>query len=86
MFSPARVLGFALTLALASADVVTEGTPIGSLWAYGSGISGLPVIYSDGKTFSLSEFIFGFANKTIRHCCSWLGTPIDSNRSHERDL
>ena len=50
MFSSARALGFALTLALVRADVVTEGTPIGSLYAYGSGISGLPVIYSDGKT------------------------------------
>lgn len=50
MFSSAYACGFALVLALVGADVVTEGTPIGSLYAYGSGISGLPVIYSDGKT------------------------------------
>ncbi|GAB7322422.1 hypothetical protein MBLNU13_g03370t2 [Cladosporium sp. NU13] len=48
MLSAARASGFALALALVRADVVTEGTPIGSLYAYGSGISGLPVIYSDG--------------------------------------
>ena len=52
MFSSARALGFALALTLVRADVVTEGTPIGSLYAYGSGISGLPVIYSDGKISS----------------------------------
>ena len=86
MFSSARALGFALTLALVRADVVTEGTPIGSLYAYGSGISGLPVIYSDGRTSSLLLLILGFADKTNRVCPSWLGTPIDSIRGHQRDL
>jgi len=50
MLSSARAWCFALALSLVKADVVTEGTPIGSLYAYGSGISGLPVIYSDGNT------------------------------------
>jgi len=49
MLSSARAWCFALALALVRADTATEGTPIGSLYAYGTNISGLPVIYSDGK-------------------------------------
>lgn len=86
MFSSARTLSFALALALVRADVVTEGTPIGSLYAYGSGISGLPVIYSDGTTSSPLLLILSFSNKTNRVCFSWLGTPIESIRGHQRDL
>lgn len=86
MFPSAHALGFALALALVRADVVSEGTPIGSLYAYGSGISGLPVIYSDGRTSSSLVSIFSYANKTNRPRPSWLGTPIDSNRGHQRDL
>lgn len=86
MFSSACALGFALALALVRADVITEGTPIGSLYAYGSGISGLPVIYSDGKTSSPLTFIFDFTNKTNRPCSSWLGTTIDSICGHQRNL
>ena len=44
-----RSLSFALTLGFATADVTSESTPVGSLYAYGSGLSGLPVIYSDGE-------------------------------------
>lgn len=50
MLFSAHIASFALALGLvAAADVPTEGTPLGSLYAYGSGLSGLPVIYSDGK-------------------------------------
>jgi hypothetical protein len=73
MFSSARALGFALALALVRADVVTEGTPIGSLYAYGSGISGLPVIYSDGKTPPPLVFVVDSTDKTNRLCPSGLG-------------
>lgn len=50
MLFSTRSLSFALTLGLAAADVTPESTPVGSLYAYGSGLSGLPVIYSDGQT------------------------------------
>ncbi|RMZ00630.1 hypothetical protein D0860_07917 [Hortaea werneckii] len=43
--------GLALALSLVKADSPTETTattPLGSLYAYGSGISGLPIISSDG--------------------------------------
>ncbi|RMY82319.1 hypothetical protein D0861_07943 [Hortaea werneckii] len=42
--------GIALALSLVKADSATNGTaitPLGSLYAYGSGIDGLPVISSD---------------------------------------
>jgi len=32
-----------------AADSPQSSTPVGSLYAYGKGISGLPLIYSDGK-------------------------------------
>lgn len=73
MFSSACALGFACALALVRADVITEGTPIGSLYAYGSGISGLPVIYSDGKTPPLLVFVVDVTDKTNRLCPSWMG-------------
>jgi hypothetical protein len=59
MLSPSYALSFALALALVRADVVTEGTPVGSLYAYGSGISGLPVIYSNGKLTPSLLLMFG---------------------------
>ena len=86
MFSSARALGFALALALARADVVTEGTPIGSLYAYGSGISGLPVVYSDGKILSPPVFMMDFTDKSNRLCPSWLGKTIVRRCGHQRDL
>jgi hypothetical protein len=82
MFSSARALGFALALALVRADVVSEGTPIGSLYAYGSGISGLPVIYSDGKTPSPLVIVIDFTDKTNRLCHSWLGKTFVRKRGH----
>lgn len=48
MLSSIYAWGLALGLCLVKADSPTEGTPLGSLYAYGSGMSGLPVIYSDG--------------------------------------
>lgn len=54
MLFSAHVASFALALGLvAAADISTEGTPLGSLYAYGSGLSGLPVIYSDGERIAL---------------------------------
>lgn len=32
-----------------AADAPPGSTPLGSLYAYGKGISGLPLMYSDGK-------------------------------------
>ena len=52
MLSPMYAWGIALALSLVKADSATEGTattPLGSLYAYGSGLDGLPVIYSDGE-------------------------------------
>ncbi|RMY67121.1 hypothetical protein D0864_11660 [Hortaea werneckii] len=49
--------GLALALSLVKADSPTENTattPLGSLYAYGSGISGLPIIYSDAPTSPMS--------------------------------
>ncbi|KAI7281257.1 hypothetical protein KC345_g4267 [Hortaea werneckii] len=51
MLSPMYACGLALALSLVKAESPTESTamtPLGSLYAYGSGISGLPIIYSDG--------------------------------------
>ncbi|KAI6788565.1 hypothetical protein KC360_g8510 [Hortaea werneckii] len=51
MLSPMYAWGIALALSLVKADSATNGTaitPLGSLYAYGSGIDGLPVISSDG--------------------------------------
>ncbi|KAI6811574.1 hypothetical protein KC332_g14369 [Hortaea werneckii] len=51
MLSPMYASGLALALSLVKADSPTETTattPLGSLYAYGSGISGLPIISSDG--------------------------------------
>lgn len=54
MLFSAHVASFALALGLvAAADIPTEGTPVGTLYAYGSGLSGLPVIYSDGERVAL---------------------------------
>jgi len=86
MFPSAHAWGFALVLALARADIVTEGTPIGSLYAYGSGIPGLPVIYSDGETSSPLAFMIGFTDEPNRLCLSRLGKTIDRNCSHQCDL
>lgn len=86
MFSSARALGFALALALVRADVVTEGTPIGSLYAYGSGISGLPVIYSDGKTSSPVAVVIDCTDMVNRLCPSWLGKTFVRKRGKQRDL
>jgi hypothetical protein len=86
MFSSARALGFALALALVRADVVSEGTPIGSLYAYGSGISGLPIIYSDGKTPLPLVFVMIPTEKTNRLCPCWLGKTFVRKCGHQRDL
>lgn len=45
------ILGWAcaLTVALAGSGVSAQSTPLGTLYGYGSGISGLPLFYSDGK-------------------------------------
>lgn len=32
-----------------AADAVTGETPVGTLYAYGQNISGLPLFYADGK-------------------------------------
>ena len=52
MLSPMYAWGLALALSLVKADSPTANTattPLGSLYAYGSGISGLPTISSDGE-------------------------------------
>lgn len=36
-------------MSLAMANAVPSSTPVGSFYAYGSGISGLPLFYSDGE-------------------------------------
>lgn len=86
MLSSARAWSFALALAFVRADVAPEGTPIGSLYAYGSGISGLPVIYSDGSPILPVSLSLVSANQSDRRCSSWLGTSRNRNCGHERDL
>lgn len=41
-------IAWAIAFSLAVANAVPASTPLGSLYAYGSGISGLPIFYSDG--------------------------------------
>ncbi|KAM0724315.1 hypothetical protein Q7P37_000197 [Cladosporium fusiforme] len=49
MISSSIVWSIALAAALVNAaDEPPSSTPLGSLYAYGTGIDGLPIIYSDG--------------------------------------
>ena len=67
MLSPMYACGLALALSLVKADSPSESTattPLGSLYAYGSGISGLPIIYSDGE-FRCNECRFAWSSVLI---------------------
>lgn len=35
-----------------AADAVPNATPVGTLYAYGQNISGLPLFYADGKSLA----------------------------------
>lgn len=52
MISSSIVWSIALAAAIVNAaDEPPSSTPLGSLYAYGTGIDGLPIIYSDGELY-----------------------------------
>jgi hypothetical protein len=68
-----------------AADSPPSFTPVGSLYAYGKGISGLPLMYSDGKSTHCRLYQFP-ANVITRRPASRLGRTCVRTPVYQPDL